>query len=327
MPGETILVVEDEAIVGKDIQQTLQRSGYSVPSIATSGEEAIKEAQRIKPDLVLMDIVLQGKIDGISAAASIMGSYDIPSIYVTAYADDNTVERARKTHPFGYIVKPFTQQQLDSSIKVALTQRVEQREIKTQIDKLGRQIDEAVDSFFLFMAKKNERVAQHSRRVAGLAAAMAAEMNQPKAAADQLYVAGLLHDLGKLLLPMDIIQRPFSLTAPEMTIFNQHPQLGAQIVGNMSRFTGIDRPVLQHHERLDGSGYPHSVSGDNIPVEARILAVADTVEMLCSEMWVTSAAGIDKALDEISQNRGILYDPDVVDTCLKLFKQKDFKFE
>jgi putative nucleotidyltransferase with HDIG domain len=327
MTGETILVVEDEVIVAKDIQQMLQDLGYSVPSIATSGEEAVKEAEMIKPDLILMDIVLEGKMDGIAAADSIMGSYDIPVLYITAYADDNTVERARKTHPFGYIVKPFTQQQLNSSIKVALTQKADRQEFKTQIDKLAQQIDEAVDGFYLFMEKKNERVAQHSNGVSSLAVSLAAEMGQPKVMVDELYLAGLLHDLGKLLLPMDIVQRPFNLTAIEMTIFKRHPNLGAAILRKMTRFAGIITPVLLHHERFDGSGYPYNVSGDNIPMEARILAVADTVEMLCREAGTAPLLGVDKALDEISKNRGILYDPDVVDACLKLFNSGRFEFE
>ena len=327
MTGETILVVEDEAIVAKEIQEKLQESGYAVPVIVASGKEAIKEAGRIKPDLILMDIVLEGKIDGITAADSIMGSYDIPVVYITAHADDNTVERARKTHPFGYIVKPFTQKQLNSTIKVALTQRVERQEYKTQINKLAQQIDEASDGFYFLMEKKNERVAQHSKGVARLAADMAAEMGQPKSMVDELYLAGLLHDLGKLLLPMEIITRPFNLDANEIKIFQQHPKLGAAILKKMTRFAGIITPVLQHHERLDGSGYPHCIYGDNIVVEARILAVADTVEMIWREAWAAPALGMDKAIDEILQNRGTLYDPDAVDACIKLIREKGYKLE
>ncbi len=326
MTGATILVVEDEAIVAKHIQETLQELKYSVPVIASTGEEAIREAQKTAPDLILMDIVLKGKTDGIFAAALIMECYDIPVVYLTAFADDTTVERARLTAPLGYIVKPFTQQQLDSSIKVALTQRVARQEMKTQIEKLAQQIDEAIDSFYLFMEKKNERVAQHSKGVASLATAIADEMGYTKDSVGELYVAGLLHDLGKLILPMEMVNRPFSLDAIEMEIFKGHPQIGAEIVTKMTKFAGIMSPVLQHHERLDGSGYPHGISGGDIVLEARILAVADTVEMLCREAWAAPALGIDKALDEISQNRGRLYDADVVDTCLRLFKEQDFQF-
>jgi putative nucleotidyltransferase with HDIG domain len=177
------------------------------------------------------------------------------------------------------------------------------------------------------MEKKNERVAQHSKGVASLTAAIAAEMGHLKMMVDELYLAGLLHDLGKLLLPMEIINRPFNLSVAEMEVFKQHPRLGAEVFIKMTRLTRIIFPILQHHERLDGSGYPYGVSGDNIVVEARILAVADTAEMLCREAWAAPALGIDKALNEISQNRGILYDPDAVDACIKLFKEKDFKFE
>jgi putative two-component system response regulator len=327
MLGETILVVEDEAIVAKDIQETLQGLGYSVPVIAASGEEAVKEAQRIKPDLVLMDIVLGGEVDGISAADSILVGYDIPVVYITAHADDNTVERARKTHPFGYIVKPFTQQQLNSSIKVALTQWVERQELKTQIEKLAQQIAEAIESFYSFMEKKNERIAQHSKGVSSLAVSIVAEMGYPKAMVDELYIAGIFHDIGKLILPMEIVNRPYNLNAIEMEMFKRHPHLGAAILGKMTRFAGIITPVLQHHERLDGSGYPSGVSGDDIVVEARILAVADTVEMLCREAWVAPALGIDRALEEISKNKGRLYDPDVVDACLNLFNSARFEFK
>jgi putative nucleotidyltransferase with HDIG domain len=177
------------------------------------------------------------------------------------------------------------------------------------------------------MEKKNERVAQHSKGVARLAADIAAEMGHPKSMFDELYLAGILHDLGKLLLSQEIITRPFNLRAGEMKIFQQHPNLGAAILKKMTRFAGIITPVLLHHERLDGSGYPYGISGDNIPVEARILAVADTVEMLWREAWAAPAKGVDKALDEISQNRGILYDPDAVDACIKLIKEKGFKLE
>jgi len=115
-----ILVVEDERIVAKDIQDTLKSQGYDVPAIALSGEEAIQKAAEIQPDLVLMDIVLKGNVDGIEAAEQIRDRFDIPVVYLTAYADKEIVERARITEPFGYIIKPFEERELRTNIEIAL---------------------------------------------------------------------------------------------------------------------------------------------------------------------------------------------------------------
>src|SRR3989337_1291461 len=118
--GKKILVVEDESIVAEDIRKSLLNMGYSVPSIASSGEEAIKKASEHKPDLVLMDIMLEGEIDGIKAADIIRSSSDIPVIFQTAYSDDKILARAKITEPFGYIIKPFKERELRINIKIAL---------------------------------------------------------------------------------------------------------------------------------------------------------------------------------------------------------------
>jgi len=115
-----ILVVEDESIVAKDLQNTLQNLGYKVPAVASSGQAAIEAAEKHKPDLILMDIVLKGKMDGIEAAEQISSRFNIPAVYLTAYTDDKTLERAKITDPFGYIVKPFEDRQLKTVIVMAL---------------------------------------------------------------------------------------------------------------------------------------------------------------------------------------------------------------
>jgi len=115
-----ILVVDDERIIANDIQDMLKDMGYDVPAIASSGEEAIKKAEEIKPDLVLMNIGLKGDMDGIDAAAHIHNRFDIPVVYVTAYMDEKRLERAKVTKPFGYIIKPFEDKELASAIEKAL---------------------------------------------------------------------------------------------------------------------------------------------------------------------------------------------------------------
>ncbi len=120
MEPAKILVVEDENIVAKDIETSLKRLGYAVSAVASSGEEAVERAVDTHPDLVLMDIVLRGKMDGVQTAQHIRDHFNIPVVYLTAYADEKTLERAKMTEPFGYILKPFEERELRSSIEVAL---------------------------------------------------------------------------------------------------------------------------------------------------------------------------------------------------------------
>ncbi|MFN6569290.1 response regulator [Dendronalium sp. ChiSLP03b] len=131
MTNTSILVVEDEAIVAKDLQNRLKKFGYIVPAIASSGQEAIKKALEIRPDLVLMDIRLKGQMDGIQAAEEINKHLDIPIIYLTAYADDHTLERAKVTEPFGYLLKPFKERELQTNIEIALTKHRLEKQLKT----------------------------------------------------------------------------------------------------------------------------------------------------------------------------------------------------
>ncbi|MDL1967794.1 MAG: response regulator [Deltaproteobacteria bacterium] len=130
MSNSRILIVEDEGIIAKDIQSTLTRSGYSVIGIASSGEEAIKKAMEIHPDLVLMDIVLEGAMDGVEAAEHIRDHFDIPVVYLTAYSDDTTLQRAKITEPFGYILKPFQEKELYTTIEMALYKHTMQGKLK-----------------------------------------------------------------------------------------------------------------------------------------------------------------------------------------------------
>jgi HD-GYP domain-containing protein (c-di-GMP phosphodiesterase class II) len=142
-------------------------------------------------------------------------------------------------------------------------------------------------------------------------------------------MAGLIHDIGKINVPAEILSKPGPLTELEFGLIKMHPQTGHDILsGTIEEFPWpMAQIVLQHHERMDGSGYPQGLSGEEIILEARILAVADVVEAMSSYRPYRPALGINKALEEISQNRGVLYDPEVVDACLKLFTEKGFRFE
>ena len=129
MTNAKILVVEDEGVVARDIQSTLTSLGYDVPAIAFSGEEAVRKAEEIQPDLVLMDIVLRTDPDGVEAARQIRDRFDVPVVYLTAYADEETLQRALATGAFGYVVKPFSERQLRAAIETALRKRETERKL------------------------------------------------------------------------------------------------------------------------------------------------------------------------------------------------------
>ena len=169
--------------------------------------------------------------------------------------------------------------------------------------------------------------AGHQRRVTDLARAIAKEMQVPQERIDAIRMAGAIHDLGKVSVPAEILSKPGPLTDAEFRLVKTHPQVGHDILKNVEFPWPVAQIVLQHHERMDGSGYPAGLVGEEILLEARILAVADVVEAMASHRPYRPARGIDEALAEISQKRGALYDPEVVDACVTLFADKRFAFK
>lgn len=167
----------------------------------------------------------------------------------------------------------------------------------------------------------------HQRRVAQLSVSLAEEMGFSSDRLEGMKIAGLLHDIGKVAIPAYIFDKTGMLSIVESKIIKIHPELGYNLLKNIEFPWPVAQAVLQHHERWDGSGYPHGSSGDDIIVEARIIAVADVVEAMLSPRPYGEAVGIDKALEELYMERGILYDPQVVDTCLKVFVVKGFHFD
>jgi HD-GYP domain-containing protein (c-di-GMP phosphodiesterase class II) len=141
-----------------------------------------------------------------------------------------------------------------------------------------------------------------------------------------LNLAALVHDIGKINVPAEILSKPGKLTSAEFNLIKMHPQTGFDILKSIEFPWPVAEVVLQHQERLDGSSYPQGLKGDEISLNARILSVADVIEAMSSHRPYRPSLGIDIALEEIKNNRGILYDPVVVDACMTLFNEKGFKF-
>ncbi len=175
--------------------------------------------------------------------------------------------------------------------------------------------------------RRDPYTAGHQRRVAQLACAIARQMGLPESQIEGVRMAALLHDIGKMYVPSEILTKPGQISDLESEIIETHAQVGYEILKTIEFPWPIAKTVLQHQERLNGSGYPAGLLGEDILLEARILAVADVVEAMSSHRPYRATLGMKKALSEISKNRGILYDPNAVDACLILFTRKKFQFE
>ncbi len=456
-----ILVVEDERIVAKDIRRIIEGFGYIVPAIVSTGEKAVQEAKNLQPDLILMDIVLEGKMTGIDAADEIRNRFSIPVIYLTAYSDIDTVKRAKEAMPYGYLLKPVNEDELRTTMETvlyrhemektlveserryrllaenvadviwtmdmnmrftyispsitALSGHTPDESIELGIDKFltpdslniinkvfkeelsievsgsgdpsrtrtlelelirkdgsiiwiecrvsflrapdGRavgilgvthditdrkrakeeleqsymRLQETLEGTINTLAStveiRDPYTAGHQVRVTQLANAIALELNLSEEQIRGIHMASLIHDVGKINVPADILSKPGKLTENEFNMLKSHSQTGYDVLKNVAFPWPIARIVLQHHERMDGSGYPQGLKGEESLLEARIIGVADVVEAMVSHRPYRPAQGIEEALKEISQNKGVLYDSQVADACLKLFTEKGFTFD
>ena len=171
------------------------------------------------------------------------------------------------------------------------------------------------------MATRDPYTVGHQRRVSQIACTVGREMGLSEDRLHNLRIAGTLHDLGKFAIPSDLLSKPGKLTPQEFALIKTHPQVAYNILEPISLPGNTAQIILQHHERLDGSGYPQGLKGEEILLEARILGVADVMEAMCSHRPYRASLGLTKTLDELTQNQGILYDATVVKTCLKLYGQ------
>ena len=204
--------------------------------------------------------------------------------------------------------------------------KAEEGRLKSLLSRLKSSFRGIVDALAETVEIKDPQTGGHQRRVAQLAVAIAREMGFSLNRLEGIRVAGLLHDIGKIAIPSEILSKPGELNHLEEEFIKSHCQVGFDLLKNIDFPWPVLPAILQHHERLDGSGYPAGLTDKDIILEARILGVADVIEAMISSRSYGPAQGIDQALEEIHQKAGILYDPEVVDICLKLFVEKGFSF-
>jgi PAS domain S-box-containing protein len=196
---------------------------------------------------------------------------------------------------------------------------------KQSVKRIRKALGATVQAIAVTVEARDPYTAGHQRRVADLARAIAKEMNLPIDQIDGIRMAAAIHDLGKISVPAEILSKPKKLTDIEFRLIKTHSQSGYDILKDIDFPWPVARTVLEHHERMDGSGYPNGLTGDHILLESRILAVADVVESMASHRPYRPSLGIKAALEEIEKNRGTLYDNTVADACLRLFREKGYQ--
>jgi HD domain/GAF domain len=200
-------------------------------------------------------------------------------------------------------------------------------QFEQRLDQQRGAVLDALQAIAVALESRDPYTAGHQRRVAKLAMAIAEMLGLDADRLQGVWVAGIIHNIGKVFLPWDILAREGPLSAVEFGLVKTHPQLGHDILQKMDFPWPLADIVLQHHERLDGSGYPSGLQGDEILLEARIITVADVVEAMVSDRRYRPGRDLSTALEEVAENRGRYYDPRVVDACLTLFNERSFSFD
>jgi putative nucleotidyltransferase with HDIG domain len=207
----------------------------------------------------------------------------------------------------------------------AKKRREAEEKLEQTLEILKRAVGTTIQVLVCAVESRDPYTAGHQSRSANLACAIATEMGLDQDKIEGIHMAGIVHDIGKITIPAEILIKPTKLTNLEFSLIKQHSLSGYEMLKNVESPWSLAEIVYQHHERMNGSGYPRNLKGDEILLESRIMVVADVVEAMASYRPYRPALGIEAALEEIEKNKGILYDDAVVDACLKLFREKGYQ--
>lgn len=276
-----------------------------------------KYGQRISVEVVSDEIVYEGHPAWLSVVRDVTDRKQAEDSLVHDRAE---LEKAVKQ-------RTYQLEEINKQMKQELTERKKMEgELKNSFKTLRKTMEGVVHAMAIVVEARDPYTAGHQRRVAALACAISRAMGLPIDKIEGIRVACLLHDIGKITIPIEILSKPGRLTETEFSFIKKHPQVGYDILKGIEFPWEVAKIVHQHHERIDGSGYPEGLQRDGILLEAKILGVADVVEAMSSHRPYRPARGVDKALGEILKNRGVIYEPDVVNTCIKIFAEKEFEF-
>ena len=328
-----ILVVDDDAMNLRMASRILSAEKALV-SCLKSGEDALKFLRDNRPDLILLDIHMPG-MDGFETIAAIKenkATADIPVIFLTADDDSEAETKGLEMGAMDFIKKPFVPKVLQLRVRhtielvrlqTNLAQEVAQRtaEVIEQHERLDRISMQIVQALSGAIDAKDKYTNGHSARVADYSREIAKRAGFSETMQKDIYMTGLLHDVGKIGIMDSIINKPSKLTDEEYAIIKTHPVVGNNILGNISEFPTLLIGARWHHERYDGKGYPDGIAGEDIPIQARIIAVADTYDAMTSKRSYRNELPQDVVRSEIEKGRGSQLDPVFADIMLDMIRE------
>lgn len=323
-----VMVIDDDDSVLQTTILILEDEGYQIEAFS-SGTEAIDKFNN-HIHAVVLDINMPD-LTGLQVFKKIklINPY-VPIIFHTGtnVRQEERRDLRRQFRPHAYVQKGDPEQLMDTVVSavesygnilrnVKLSEYL-YKELKQSSDKIKTNIEGTIHAMAMTVEMRDPYTAGHQRQVANLASAIAEKLGISNEQIDSIHLAGTIHDIGKMQVPTEILSKCGKLTDLEFDMIKTHSQAGFDILKSIEFQWPIAEFVLQHHERMDGSGYPSGLSGEKILIEARILSVADVVDAIVPHRPYRPALGIEKAQEEISNNRGVLYDADVVDACLNV---------
>jgi putative nucleotidyltransferase with HDIG domain len=336
-----VLVVDDEVGLRLSMSALLKNDGHDV-LVAQDVRSALVVLEQSPVDVVISDIIMPGE-SGVEFLAQVRERD--PSVAVILFTGEPCVETASEAlrqGAFDYLAKPVSkaallavvaraaQAKARHDLNVRLTAENEayraslEAEVATRTAQLSNALRGTIRVVADMLDTRDPYTGGHQRSVARLAAAIAGELDLSGDDRDGVEMAAIVHDIGKIGVPAEILTKPSRLSPTEFSLVKEHARIGFEILRKVEFPWPIADIILQHHERLDGSGYPQGLRGDAVRIEARILGVADVVEAMSSHRPYRPALGTDAALDEVLRNRDRLYDAAVVDACVRLFRDRGF---
>jgi len=349
---KSILLLDDneDAVVLQTI--ILESDGFSVQS-AINGIEGLEKLKTFHPDIIVSD-VLMPEMDGFAFCRAVKSDdtlKNIPVVFYSAqYTDEEDKALADDVGAEGFIYKPIEMEEFLTIINRILEQSrkrhshldevknitpFEQKHYEVQAKMLDKKLHELeeqhakvrkglvdmIKAVGLTIEKRDPYTAGHQQRVSEIAVLIARELGWDEARIEGIKLGSLVHDIGKLAVPIEILSKPGKLLPIQFELIKMHPQEGYEILKDIEFPWPIAQIILQHHERLDGSGYPQGLRGDQILEEAKIIGIADVVEAIASHRPYRPALGVDVAISEIEKYKGTLYDSRMVDACTKILAE------
>lgn len=325
----TILIVDDDAAIRKMLETGIRLAGFKCFT-ADGAAAALSILADAMVDVVVADIRMPD-MSGIELLKIIKVRHKADVIIMTGYVDDFNYEDMVEQGASDFIQKPVRIAEFIARVKRVLAERASKADrltalddLKLNLDKFQRAMEGIVQAISVAVEKRDPYTAGHQERVAELACAAAEALGLTEDEVYGLRMASVIHDLGKITVPSGILAKPGRLSDVEYELIKNHVQAGYEIMKQIEFPWPLAEIILQHHERLDGSGYPQGLKEDDIMMQARILAVADVFETMASHRPYRPSLGLDRAMNELRENSGKLYDDQVVTAFLKMVEANRF---